>query len=196
MSSRFTYSRAAETEDRVLPTPATKTLLTSPISLKPILLLTPKGEIHSFSVIKKERQDIKKKKQPKQTQTPETQLILSQAISLLKGLFGGAKLPEMAPGTIYHLSSCIFWCFQDQSGMPRYIFLVHSKDCLHSSFARSSLTQKNTNFHGSSRRYLDRSRLVRALLMWEHIIPSRFSLISSQVSHSTTRHCCPGTNEL
>lgn len=100
----------------------------------------------------------------------------------------------MAPGTIYHLSSCIFWRFQEWSGAPRYIFLICSKNCLHSSFAGSCLKQKNADFHGSSRCYLDRSGLVRALLMWEHSVPPHFPPISSKASHSATRHRCAGTN--
>jgi len=132
------YRGEAETQgDKVFPTPAKKPLFTSPISCKSIPLLTPEGETHSFSV--QRETEYHKENKPKQNQTPKRQLILSQAIHHLKHLFGGAELSEMAPGTNYHLSSCTFWQFQEWSGVPRYIFLVRSKDCLPSSFSRSCL---------------------------------------------------------
>lgn len=195
--SCLTYRGEAETQgDKVLPTPA-KNLFSHHLFLSNTSLFSHLKEKYSPSVFKKKKKKrdwISRRKQNPNKTKPKTQLILSQAINHLKDLFGGAKLSEVAPGTIYHLSSCIFWRFQERSGMPRYIFLVRSKDCLHSSFARSCLKQKNADFHGSSRCYLDRSRLVRALLTQEYGIPPHFPPTLSKALHSTTRHRCASTN--
>lgn len=126
---------------------AKKPLLTSPISLTSILLFTPNGEIYSFS-IRTGMQNIKKFKKKKKP-TKKT-LPLSQAINHPTDLFGGVKLSEAAAGTIYHLSSCIFWRLQEWSGMLRYIIRGCSEGCLHFSRARPSLKQKGADPRGSS----------------------------------------------
>lgn len=192
MSICLTYRGEEETQgDKVLPAPAKKPLFISPISLKSIPLLTSKGEIYSFSA-KREREYQGEKKKQKQKTPPHN--CFSQLISHLKDLFGSDKLSQVASGTIYHVSSCIYWWFQERSGMSRHILLTCTEGCLHSSLVRSCLKQKNADFHGSSKCYLGRSRLLRAFLMWEHGIPPHFPPILSKASQSTARPCCAGTN--
>lgn len=137
----------AETGRQRTPTLAKKPLLKSHVSLKSTLLFTPNGEIYSFC-IRKGMQNIKKffkKKKPTKKTLP-----LSQVINHPEDLFGGVKLSEAAAGTIYHLSSCIFWQLQEWSGMLRYITWGCSEGCLHFSRARPSLKQRGADPRGSS----------------------------------------------